>query len=347
MLENAVRICGAKFGNIYRWEDRIAHLVAAHNTPPAFAEARGREPQRVERNPLMGRMLATKMAVQVADIAATPGYHDRSNAAAVATVDLGGARTVLLVPMLKENEPIGSFTLFRDEVRPFTDKQIALVSSFAAQAVIAIENTRLLTELRQRTDDLGRSVGELQALGEVSQAVNSTLDLETVLSTIVTKAVQLSGTEAGAIYVFDEMRREFHLRATYGMESELIDALSKLQRIGIDETNIAAAMGRQEPIQVADLRDEAPNPINDHHPARRLPRPADGAARPRQGHRRHAGGPPPHARRLPAKHRRPDQNVRGAIGVGDPERAAVPRNRGQEAENSKSRASTSRSSSPI
>ena len=261
MLENAVRICGAKFGNIYRWEDRIAHLVAAHNTPPAFAEARGREPQRVERNPLMGRMLATKMAVQVADIAATPGYHDRSNAAAVATVDLGGARTVLLVPMLKENEPIGSFTLFRDEVRPFTDKQIALVSSFAAQAVIAIENTRLLTELRQRTDDLGRSVGELQALGEVSQAVNSTLDLETVLSTIVAKAVQLSGTEAGAIYVFDEMRREFHLRATYGMENELIDAL-KLQRIGIDETNIAAAMGRQEPIQVADLRDEAQNPIN-------------------------------------------------------------------------------------
>ena len=261
MLENAVRICGAKFGNIYRWEDRIAHLVAAHNTPPAFAEARGREPQRVERNPLMGRMLATKMAVQVADIAATPGYHDRSNAAAVATVDLGGARTVLLVPMLKENEPIGSFTLFRDDVRPFTDKQIALVSSFAAQAVIAIENTRLLTELRQRTGELGRSVGELQALGEVSQAVNSTLDLETVLSTIVAKAVQLSGTEAGAIYVFDEMQREFHLRATYGMENELIDAL-KLQRIGIDETNIAAAMGRQEPIQVADLKDEAKNPIN-------------------------------------------------------------------------------------
>ena len=91
------------------------------------------------------------------------------------------------------------------EVRPFTDKQIALVTSFAAQAVIAIENARLLNELRQRTDELGRSVGELRALGEVSQAVNSTLDLETVLSTIVAKAVQLSGTEAGAIYVFDEL----------------------------------------------------------------------------------------------------------------------------------------------
>ena len=95
------------------------------------------------------------------------------------------------------------------EVRPFTDKQIALVTNFAGQAVIAIENARLLNELRQRTDELGRSVEELRALGEVSQAVNSTLDLETVLSTIVAKAVQLSGTEAGAIYVFDDSNGNF------------------------------------------------------------------------------------------------------------------------------------------
>jgi GAF domain-containing protein len=107
--------------------------------------------------------------------------------------------------LLKENEVIGCIVIYRQEVRPFTDKQIALVTSFAAQAVIAIENTRLLSELRQRTDELGRSVGELRALGEVSQAVNSTLDLETVLSTIVAKAVQLSSTDAGAIYVFNDI----------------------------------------------------------------------------------------------------------------------------------------------
>ena len=145
--------------------------------------------------------------------------------AAVAAVELGGVRTLLAVPMLKENELIGAITVYRQEVRPFTDKQIALVTSFADQAVIAIENARLLNELRQRTDELGRSVGELRALGEVSQAVNSTLDLETVLSTIVAKAVQLSGTEAGAIYVFDDAQREFRLRATYGMDQELIEAL--------------------------------------------------------------------------------------------------------------------------
>ena len=102
-----------------------------------------------------------------------------------------------------------------------------MLETFADQAAIAIENARLLDELRERTTELGQSVGELRALGEVSQAVNSTLDLETVLTTIVAKAVQLSGTEAGAIYVFDEVQRELHLRATYGMDQELIDAFAR------------------------------------------------------------------------------------------------------------------------
>ena len=136
------------------------------------------------------------------------------------------------------------------------------MKNFAAQAVIAIENARLLNELRQRTDELGRSVGELRALGEVSQAVNSTLDLETVLSTIVAKAVQLSGTEAGAIYVFDDLQREFHLRATYGMDQELIEALMQRRR-GLDDPNVAQALAQPEPIQVADLREDAPTAINE------------------------------------------------------------------------------------
>ena len=109
--------------------------------------------------------------------------------------------------MLKDDELIGAIGIYRQEVAPFTDKQIELVTNFASQAVIAIENVRLLNELRARTDELAHSVDELRALGEVTQAVNSTLDLETVLTTIVTKAVQLSGTDAGAIYVFDESAR--------------------------------------------------------------------------------------------------------------------------------------------
>src|SRR5499425_1963768 len=122
--------------------------------------------------------------------------------------------------------------VYRLEMKPFTDQQIALVETFADQAAIAIENVRLLDTLRHRTDELGRSVGELRALGEVSQAVNSTLDLETVLSTIVTNAVKLSGTEAGTIYVNDPATGEFQLRAAHGMSEELIADISH-QRLGL------------------------------------------------------------------------------------------------------------------
>jgi signal transduction histidine kinase len=157
---------------------------------------------------------------------------------------------------------IGTVGVNRQRVEPFSERQIELVQTFAAQAVFAIENARLLNELRHRTEELGQSVGELRALGEVSQAVNSTLDLETVLSTIVAKAVQLSSTEAGAIYVFDDLQHAFHLRATYGMDQELIDALTQ-QRMGLDDPNVAQALAQPEPIQVSDLREDAPTTINE------------------------------------------------------------------------------------
>ena len=113
----------------------------------------------------------------------------------------------------------------RTEVRPFTPAQIKLLETFADQAVIAIENVRLFQELEARTRELARSVGELKALGEVGQAVSSTLDLQTVLSAIVGHAVQLSGTNGGVIYEYDEATQEFHLRASYRMEEEVVEAL--------------------------------------------------------------------------------------------------------------------------
>ena len=261
MLENAVRICEAKFGMLYRYDGTFFHAVALFGVPPAYADYLRHEPIRPSLKNGLGRVLQAKQPIHILDITAEQGYSEREPLR-VATAELAGARTLVAVPMLKEDGFVGAIVIFRQEVRPFSDKQIELVTNFAAQAVIAVENTRLLNELRQRTDELGRSVHELRALGEVSQAVNSTLDLENVLSTIVAKAVQLSGTDAGAIYVFDDRQREFHLRATYGMDQELIDALTQ-QHIGLHDPNIELALAQGEPIQVADLREAAPSAVND------------------------------------------------------------------------------------
>ena len=137
----------------------------------------------------------------------------------------GDSRTFLVVPLRQQGELIGMLAARRTEVRPFTPAQIKLLETFADQAVIAIENVRLFKELDERTHELTRSVGELKALGEVSQVVSSTLDLEAVLTRIVSHAVQLSGTDGGAIYEYDEPSEEFLLRATDHMEEELITAL--------------------------------------------------------------------------------------------------------------------------
>jgi GAF domain-containing protein len=143
--------------------------------------------------------------------------------------------------MLREGIPIGVINIRRTDVRPFSEKQIKLLETFAAQSVIAIENVRLFQELEARTQQLAQSVGELRALGEVGQTVSSTLDLQTVLSTIVRHAVQLSGTDCGIIYEYDEATQEFHLRASYQMEEELVNAYRATPlRLGQGATGRAA-----------------------------------------------------------------------------------------------------------
>jgi adenylate cyclase len=171
MLEKAVRICDARFGNIHRWDGDALHLVATHNTPPEFSKARRRLPYRLNPKTSLGRMITTKAVVHVADAAAEPGYVELRDPTAVAAVELGGTRTALYVPMLSDNELIGAFTLSRQEVRPFSDRQIALVTSFAAQAVIAIENARLLKELRERSEQVEAQSLELAKLNQLEQRV--------------------------------------------------------------------------------------------------------------------------------------------------------------------------------
>ena len=263
MLENATRICQAEFGNLLLRKSDVSFRVGAVHGEPDYVALWQREPVIAIDNPHipLARLNRTREVIHIPDLRAETAYIE-GHPRIVALVDSAGARTLLAVPMLKEDELVGAIAIYRQEVRPFTDKQIELVTNFARQAVIAIENTRLLNELRSRTDELAQSVGELRALGEVSQAVNSTIDLETVLSTIVAKAVALSRTDAGAIYVADATHKELRLRATHGMSDAMIAELTR-QGVGFGETTVVQAIEQRAPLQISDLRAAPASRVND------------------------------------------------------------------------------------
>ena len=193
MLENGVRICDATFGNVYLLEGDALKSAASLNTPAAFAEVRGRSSFRPgPKNPIR-RMVETKQLVHVVDVAALEAYADR-DPVTVAAVEIGGVRSLIVVPMLKENELIGALTLARQEVRPFSDKQIELVKNFAAQAVIAIENARLLNELRG-------SLQEQTATAEMLQVISSSPgDLQPVFAAMLEKAVRICDAAFGEVF---------------------------------------------------------------------------------------------------------------------------------------------------
>ena len=255
LVESAARLCEAETAGVLRPQGSTYKFAAGYGYSQGFVEHMSKIAISAGRGTLAGRVLAERRTVHIPDVLADSEFTLSEGQR------ISGYRTMLGVPLLRERTPIGVIILTRNTVRPFTDRQIELATTFADQAVIAIENVRLFDEVQARTRELARSVEELQALGEVTQAVNSTLDLQTVLSTIVAKAVQLSGTDAGAIYVFEEAQQLFRLRATFGFSEELIAAVED-QYLGASDA-IRQATQDKQPQETSDIGDEPPTPLRE------------------------------------------------------------------------------------
>jgi len=258
MLESAIRICGAKFGNLWLSSDaETLRIGAMHGAPPALEAERRRTPLiRPPPRSGLGLVLRKKTTAHIADILAEPDYIDvPAGFNRPGIVQYGDARTELAVPMLKGDELIGALSIYRQEMQPFTSKQIELVQNFAKQAVIAIENARLLNELRQRTDDLTESLEQQTATSEVLQTVsNSTGSLEPVFNSMLDNAIRICGAKYGLLALAEE--DQFRIVAVHGVEHALAAKLQNGTRRPGPNTAAGRVVSTRRPVHIADVLTE-------------------------------------------------------------------------------------------
>jgi len=252
IARSAAVLCGAAFSVVFRLEDDVIDFVAHHSfTPEGLAIMRRLFPAKA-RERAAGWVALRRTILHIPDVEKDP------RATPTGILEAGralGYRSLLIVPMHREGMVLGAISVNRSAPGSFSDRHIELLQTFADQAVIAIENTRLLGELQTRTAQLTRSVEELTALGEVSRALSSTLDLETVLNTIVTRANQLAGTDTCSVFEYDEQAEEFHLRATYNLDAEFV-ALTRRTPIRKGEGALGRMAVTREPVQIPDIARE-------------------------------------------------------------------------------------------
>jgi signal transduction histidine kinase len=256
IARSSVRLCDARFALVYQLEGEVVHLVAQYNYPLEAIE-------RLERT-LLHRLSDGVTAVTQAMLRrAVVHHHDilASREVSEPVRELArssGYSTVLAVPMVREGRALGALAITRGSAtggpRPFSDQEIELLKTFTEQAVIAIENVRLFKELEARTAELTRSVGELTALGEVSRAISSTLEVEKMLNIIVSRASQLAGADGSSIYEYNEATEEFELRATHNYDSEFLEVL-RASRLRKGEGLMGLAAEIREPAQVPDINE--------------------------------------------------------------------------------------------
>ena len=248
LIENATLLCDATRGHIFKFDGEVLRFAAAYGATPEFVRFLEDTPIHPGPGSAAGRAAMTRRTVHVHDVLAEPGYQYRD------LQQLQDYRTVLAVPVLREDVLLAVVTILKTRVEPFTPKNLELITTFADQAGIAIENAHLIEQLQARTGELARSVEELQTLGEVAQAVSSTLDLETVLTTIVARAVRLAGAHGGVIYEFDEATQLFsRVRGAHGLDEDLGEVI-RASPIRIGEGVAGRAAALRAPVQVADVR---------------------------------------------------------------------------------------------
>jgi signal transduction histidine kinase len=250
IAESATRLCGGQFGTVFRFDGELVHLVGHHGIAAEAVDTWGQMfPRPASDDTTIGRAMLSRDTAQIPDVETDASF------AGLDIARMVGFRSLIAVPMLRQGCPLGGVIVARKAAGPFPNNQVDLLKTFADQAVIAIENVRLFGELEARTEELTRSVEQLTALGEVGQAVSSTLDHDTVLATIVSRAVQLSGSFSGIIYEFDETTRTFRARATHRISPEHLETL-RAAPIRLGEGAVGRAGLTREPVEVSDVQAE-------------------------------------------------------------------------------------------